>query len=268
MTQDRDRGSAQEPRPVEAQRKQGRIRRRGTDDIAQMDPVQRQRVGAIWADRARSELGAGSGFARVVVHLYDLGARAEVVGLATRASAEEVEHALACRDLAELYLGEPVTMPTPKRIGMPPHRGADDRVRAALHVIGLCCFSETIAVEFMGRQLDASTFEAVRASSSAHLRDEIGHARVGWAHLGSDCHDRKEKRELSRWLARMLRANVEHWLSRIALLPEEGVAGHGYAPRQHFREGVFKACTEVIVPGFDAVGLDAKGAARELRLLM
>lgn len=58
-----------------------------------------------------------------------------------------------------------------------------------------------------------------------------------------------------------------HWLRQVHALPEEGVAGHGYAPRAHFAEGVRKALREVIVPGLAAAGLDATGAARELAAL-
>ena len=66
----------------------------------------RDLFGGIWAERGRSELGAGSGFAQLLVGLYSVGA-------------------------------SPVVMPTPKRVPMPAHRGAEDPIRAPLHGIGL-----------------------------------------------------------------------------------------------------------------------------------
>jgi hypothetical protein len=224
-------------------------------------------LGSIWADRARSELGAGSGFAQVVVGLYAVGARPEVLSLATRAAGEEVDHARACHRLAELYLGEPVDMPRPKKVSMPPHRGATDALRATLHVIGLCCFNETVAAEFVARCLDASEAPSVRRSSSIHLRDEIGHARVGWAHLGSGVLDAADRRRIAGWMPRLVRANGEAWLRRVRTLPERGVPGHGYPPRTDLEAAVRRALRELVVPGLGEAGIDVARAAREAAAL-
>jgi hypothetical protein len=99
--------------------------------------VRRTELGQIWAERARSELGAGSGFAQVLVGLYAVGAVPQVLRLCAEANAPELEHAESCRALAEAYLGEPVSMPRVKKVSMPPHRGATDPIRAHLHAIGL-----------------------------------------------------------------------------------------------------------------------------------
>ncbi len=231
-------------------------------DVARLAPEVRRLVGSIWAERARSELGAGSGFAQVVVGLYEIGAHPEVLALATKAAHEEVEHARACHRLAELYLGEDVAMPAPKRVGMPPHRGATDAVRATLHVIGLSCFNETIAADFVARCLDASEAGAVRRACSAHLRDEIGHARVGWAHLASGVLDAADRRAVAGWMPRLVRANGEAWLSRVRALPMDGVPGHGYPPVAELEAGVREAVREVVVPGLAQARIDASAAAR------
>jgi hypothetical protein len=237
-----------------------------TDDpeLARLPADVRRRVGEIWKERARSELGAGSGFAQVVVSLYSLGAKPEVLALATRAAHEEVEHARMCHELAELYLGEAIEMPRPKKVGMPAHAGATDMLRATLHVIGLSCINETIAAEFVARCLDASEADAVRQASSKHLRDEIGHARVGWAHLASGVLDAADRRAVAAWLPKLVRANARAWHERIATLPEEGVRGHGYPPAAELHAGVRHAFEAVIVPGFAEVRIDATGAKRAL----
>lgn len=232
--------------------------------VERLAPDVRRRVGAIWAERARSELGAGSGFAQVVVGLYAIGARPEVLALATQAAHEEVEHARACHRLAELYLGEEVAMPRPKKVGMPPHRGATDALRASLHVVGLCCFNETIAADFVARCLDASEARAVRESCSTHLRDEIGHARVGWAHLGSGALDARDRAAIAAWMPRLVRANGRAWLSRVRTLPADGVPGHGYPPVRDLERGVREALRDIVLPGLAQVGIDATAASREL----
>lgn len=237
-------------------------RHRRDPKLEALSPAERRRVGEIWKDRAKSELGAGSGFAQVVVGLYAVGAAPEVLALATQAAHEEVEHARACHALAELYLDAPVVMPRPKKVSMPAHRGATDAVRATLHAIGLSCINETIAAEFVSRCLDQSEASAVRESSQKHLRDEIGHARVGWAHLGSDVLDRKDRAAVSRWLERLVRANGALWLERVRTLPEDGVPAHGYPAVRELEDGVRHALRTVIVPGFAHVGLDATGAEK------
>src|SRR5262245_34960025 len=122
-----------------------RARHRDDPLLHALDPRTRTRLGEIWRDRARSELGAGSGFAQTIVGLYAIGSRPEVLALATQAAHEEVEHARSCHALAELYLDERVVMAVPKKVSMPPHRGATDPIRATLHVIGLSCINESIA---------------------------------------------------------------------------------------------------------------------------
>lgn len=227
----------------------------------------RRELAHVWAERARSELGAGSGCAQVIVGLYSIGAVPEVLALATQSAREEVEHAEACHRLAEHYAGAPVAMPRPKKVGMPPHRGATDALRATLHTMGLACFNETIAAEFVAQCLDACEAEVVREATAIHLRDEIGHARMGWAHLASGVLDAADRRQIARWMPRMTRANGQLWLERIALLPEDGVPGHGYPPRAVLAGGVRKALRELVLPGLSHVGIDATGAARELATL-
>jgi hypothetical protein len=237
----------------------------GDEEILRLPSAVREQVGAIWAERARSELGAGSGFAQIVVGLYELGAPSEVLALATEAAHQEVAHANTCRELAELYLGREIALPRAKKVGMPPHRGASDALRASLHVVGLCCFNETIAAQFLARCLDASHAKVVRARTSTHLRDEIGHARVGWAYLGSiGAH---EKRAIAPWLPRLARANGRAWLERVRTLPTEGIEGHGYPPVAELELTVRRALREIVLPGFAEAGLDAKPAERELARL-
>jgi hypothetical protein len=235
--------------------------------VERLPAATRELLASIWAERATSELGAGSGCAQVVVGLYAIGAVPEVLALATNSAREEVEHAQACHRLAELYAGRPVPMPTPKKVGMPPHVGATDALRATLHAMGLSCFNETIAAEFVAACLDACEAETVREATAIHLRDEIGHARMGWAHLNSGILDRNDRKAIAAWMPRLTRANGRMWLRRLTLLPQDGVSGHGYPPRAVLEDGVRRALREIVVPGLAHVGIDATGAAREAAAL-
>ena len=130
-------------------------------------------VGAIWRERAQSELNAASGFAIVATELFELGAPTVVLELATRAVHDEVRHAELCRGLAERYLGEPVPAPIAKRVSMPRHAGADATLVKHLHVVGLCCVNETIAAGFLEACLEATDAPAGSPDKIEVLRRRV-----------------------------------------------------------------------------------------------
>ena len=238
-----------------------------SEDLARVPAETRRLVGAIWAERARTELGAGSGFSQVLVGLYRIGAAPEVLLLASSAARQEIEHAIGCRQLAELYLGAPVRMPRPRQVAVPAHPPATSVLRATLHLVGLSCINEALAVDFVARNLDCSDYEPVREANSTHLRDEIGHARIGWAHLGSGVLDDRERSCLADWMPRLITANAKAWLNRLGVLPERGLPGHGYASVADHRAGALTTLREVVVAGLAHVGIDATAADRAVRAL-
>ena len=222
--------------------------------IAALDPATRSMLGDLWAERAQSELNAGAGFSVVVTELYALGADPAVIRLATRAAHDEVRHAERCQILARAY-GREVRL-KPKAVAMPPHRGADDRLRKHLHVIGLCCINETLAAGFIEACLRACRSRLVRSIHLEHLQDEIDHGRIGWAHLATL--DDATKAAIAPWVPRLIRVNRRHWQLRIAELPEQGVPGHGYPPQARLFEAIDETLTQVVIPGFRHVGIDPR----------
>jgi hypothetical protein len=228
------------------------------EEIEALDPATRALLARIWTERAKSELGAGSGFAIVVTELYALGADPRVLELATAAAADEVKHAALCLQLASAYAGAPVLGPRPKRVGMPRHTGADDVLRMHLHVVGLACINETIAAGFVEACVHAAHAPLVRAIHLEHFGDEIEHGRVGWAHLASSAVDDSTRADIAAWVPRLLRANRTLWRRRIAELPEHGVPRHAYPPRAELLDAVDRAIRDVVVPGFAHVGVRAR----------
>lgn len=210
-------------------------------------------VGAIWRERAQSELNAASGFAIVATELFELGAPTVVLELATRAVHDEVRHAELCRGLAERYLGEPVPAPIAKRVSMPRHAGADATLVKHLHVVGLCCVNETIAAGFLEACLEATDDEHVRPLAKQHLADEVQHGRVGWAHLASV--DAATKQAIGAFVPRLLEANVARWARRLQILPREGIPGHGVPTRERALAALDETVRRVVLPGFESVGV-------------
>jgi hypothetical protein len=223
--------------------------------IEALDRKTRLLLADVWAERAKSELGAGSGFAILVTELYELGADPLVIRLATKAAHDEVRHAELCRVLAEKYRGAPVPMPRPKRVGMPVHEGADETLRMHLHVLGLCCINETIATGFVEACLHTVNAPLVRAIQREHLADEVEHARVGWAHFASDVVDDRTRAAVAEWAPRLVAVNRRIWHERIHTLPEEGVPAHGYPPRVRLVHTVDETIRDVVLPGLRHVGV-------------
>ena len=72
-------------------------------------------------------------------------------------------------------------------------------------------FNETLAAGFVEACLEESEAPLVRTIQREHLQDEVQHARVGWAHLSSASVDAKTRREIARFLPRLLGANLALW---------------------------------------------------------
>jgi len=229
--------------------------------IDALAPESRSRLATIWAQRAESELAAGVAFAAVARELRELDADPVVLELADQAAADEPRHAELCLRLAAAYAGAPAATPPPRAVTLPEHAGAGDALRKHLHAAGMCCINESIACAFIEVCLDDAAGPLVRAIHREHLSDEIEHARVGWAHFASPRVDAATRREVARWLPRLLSANLENWRSRIAWLPADGIAGHALPPSARCFEAARAAVRDVIIPGFAHVGIDAAHAA-------
>ena len=111
------------------------------------------------------------------------------------------------------------------------------------------------AVALVAACLAAAAGPLLAGVHREHIADEIGHARVGWAHLGSTRVDADVRTALIPWLPRLLSANLAVWSDRIGILPEAGVPGHALPPARELRAATIAAAREIIVPGFAHVGL-------------
>lgn len=217
--------------------------------------TERQALAKHWLRRGRSEQRVGIAFAKMVPLLRAVGAHDVVLRLLDLASADERSHAEICVELAGRYAARRLD-PLPLG-GVPlPEFGCDDeRLEAALLVTGMCCINETLATVWIELSLSASTAPLAVAANRAHLRDEIDHARLGWAHLGSDALDPALRDELADCIPGLLSANLPLWLDPDPVIPREGIAGHGQPPHAEIERAVRRAVKELLLPGFRHVGV-------------
>ena len=160
-------------------------------------------VAATCTRRAALELHGAAAFTLVTQDLIDLRADVRIVDLSARAIAEEVRHAEIYRELAKT-LGADVPLPRAEPIPIPKY-GASAEDERMLRVVAMCSINETMACSFLELCLAGATVPHVREAIREVLEDEIRHARIGWAYLGSSDVGARERRVVESALEPLLR---------------------------------------------------------------
>jgi hypothetical protein len=145
----------------------------------------RARVQATWAFRARAEVEAQARFARMATELPGAGATPLVVQGALDAAADEARHHILCLRLAEKW-GDTTArhhVAPRERIG---RSDMEPRDRLLWELVAVCCLSETMNTALMTRCMEVTTEPEIRSTLHELLRDEVRHARLGWAHLAAE----------------------------------------------------------------------------------
>jgi hypothetical protein len=217
-------------------------------------------VAATSERRAELELRGAAAFTVVTGELVALGAETGIVDLSARAIAEEIRHSQIYLELAERQRGERVPEPRIAPIEVPDYPDVDDEVRHVLSVVGMCSVNETMACGFLEACLEGATDPHVCAAIREILEDEVRHARIGWALLGSRRITSAHKRSVSQHLASMISAQLAGWRAQMATLPAGEVASHGCPSAAAIERAAMSTLREVVLPGFAHVGVDASGA--------
>src|SRR6185437_10554110 len=88
------------------------------------------------------------------------------------------------------------------------------------------------------------------------LRDDLNHARIGWAHLASPFVGAEERHHVGRALPTLLRLGHEGWIHEPRAPFDE--PAHGVLGPEGFPALMKKALEEIVLPGFDHVGVDTR----------
>ena len=232
--------------------------------IAALPAAARAVIADIWAGRARSEQRSAQIFAIVAGDLLRDGAVPEVLSLATRAVHDEARHVELCRHVAARYAGAPAPWPAPEPPPVPGFRGASPELTRLLHVVLNTCVAESAGVAFLTACLADATGPTARAAVLEMMRDDVGHARVGWAHLASDRVPAGLRAALPTALPALLAAVRRGYFARCDELPERPPPGHGCAAPAAIRAAIDAALRDVVVPGFAHVGIEVAPARRWL----
>jgi hypothetical protein len=219
----------------------------------------------VWRARAVAELEAAARFDRLATELREVGAVTPVVDMARAAAEDERRHATLCRRLARHFGGPAlveIAPPPPRPVGP---RGLGQRERVLFEVVAMGCVTETLSAAILGGLVERASDPEARAVMLEILRDEVRHARLGWAHLAAE-RARGVGDVISSHLPAMLEATVNDALlaapaTKDATDPDAAaLAGLGSLPigvRRHLFE---ETLCHVIFPGLEHVGIDTRGA--------
>jgi len=231
------------------------------EQIDRLDAASRTRVGEYWRGRASAELRVAAAFSDFGAKLVATGSEPAVLELISASIENERYHATLCEKLASRYLGATIPEPQPGPVRLPAFADVDDATRTALYAAGLCAVNDSIATVWLQHCLARSAAPLARAVNHIHLADEISHARVGWAHLASAFTTPATRAEIARRLPALVRVNVAQWLAS-STLTGGGVPDHGLPDPIEQRDHVLGAVRNVVIPGFDHVGIDVSAVQR------
>jgi len=201
-------------------------------------------VAAAWRARAASEAAAADTFRSIALALEGTPLRAK----AEEAVADELRHAKMCWSLASRIDGDSKAWtPSPSR----------EVKRAPLEVIvGACCVSETLGSAVLRDTLEEDLHDVVRPVVEALLQDELRHAQLGWAVLGSV--DADARRRVSAALPKIVNGALDAWRVRIDAQPRP-YPRYGLPGVQRLEASVRSALAGIVRPGLSRLGLETQG---------
>jgi hypothetical protein len=218
-------------------------------------------AGAAWRFRYTVERDAEARFLSLAARLDALGTPGPVPDLARRAAADERRHAAHCaRIAAELGAEVPDKVPPPAPVAP---ASLDEEDELTYELVAACCVAETVSVAVLTALLPEAEDGALRAVLHELARDEVTHARLGWAHLAAAA-ARSRVGFLGPLLPAMLAGSADEDLfdEGGGDREDEALLALGVLPRAMKRELFLAAIDEVVLPGLARAGVDVAAAKR------
>jgi hypothetical protein len=258
------------PQPKRKRRKPSKVHRDlETIDWSQFErgplsAAKRARAGASWRSRMGQEFLAVGAFATLIHEVAEEGCDPVVLQILTRASSDEVRHAEICRKMAEGIMD--VEIPTRWKgvPSIPKHTTAPPSTRVLLHMVEMCCLSETFTGVFLTEMLSRMPEGSPRMAVESLLEDEIDHGRVGWAYLASRA-QAKELTGLGAALPKMLERTVGGVMAFASANPEAddvAMEALGYLSTSVSASIYRRTLRDVILPGLEQCGIEVSALRR------
>lgn len=224
----------------------------------------RRAAAEAWAFRARVEQEAALRFERLAVVVASFDPGSPVPAMMRRAADDERRHTELCARLAG-SLGSPVTLGP--EVELPPIApgSLDERQAALYEVVAACCITETESMATLTTLMAAEPDPEVREVLHSISKDEVVHARMGWAHLSREA-AAGEVAFLGPLIPGMLAGTINQGLFGAPPADEdpEGLLRLGVLPLDKKREVFLGTLEQVVFPGLERFGVDAEPGRRWL----
>lgn len=208
-----------------------------------------------WRFRTVVERQATTRFAHFAIELGRHGFTT-LAPLALQAAADERRHAALCLELASGLKAPPLANDTGWDAPRLAPRSFDARGALIYEVIAQCCIGETESMATLSTLMELMEPSRYRDAVNAIARDEVAHARLGWALLEQQAQTAAPT-FLQGHLVRMLAAGGAPLLEPAPLgADDEALIGFGVLPHRLKRAVFEQTVREVIVPGLTRAGLD------------
>jgi hypothetical protein len=250
-------------RPVLDLRHAARERAVDLSELPPLTDAERALAMRTWRGRMVNEHISAQVWGALLGQLMRAAVPPEALRGVAEAASDELRHAEQCAAVVEA-LGGTAVAPLPELEAVPEHPDATPLEAALRNLISVGCMSETIAVSIIRAEqaeLDDSVLGQVL---STILADEVAHARLGWGILGrcAPALDAELKARLSAYLVPAFAHQIAHEIPKLPVLDggagaaaQAGVCDGGLA-----RKIFFDTMEQVIVPGLEKAGLDARTA--------
>lgn len=225
---------------------------------AELSATEREVLASLWAADGLMEHASVASFARFALELMSMGAPADLVEAAQRASLDEVEHARSCFGLASRFAGAPLG---PSALDMHGVELARSLPELALAVLREGAIGETLAAALAHEQCAAATDADCRRALERIARDEAAHAVLAWRFL------RYAVDRCGAPLAEELRtaaAAARHFVATPVALSEVVAARYGRLLEHRQVAVVDETWREVIEPALQALSGSTSASAASL----
>ncbi len=226
------------------------------DAIEALRGEDREKLAAIWHQRAAMERRVADSFEVIRDALIRLRAPQALIDLAVRAVDDEYRHTELSRLVASRFAGRELPMPEKLALEVPKHKGASAELRDTLFVVGQCVLNETTAGAFLECCVNHATGPVAVIALRELLSDEIDHGRIGWAHLASL--DHATRSEVARWMFPMAYLNLQIWKKETPYdaAHRDALTQHGAPPAEVIHAALVGALRDLIVPGMKELEMD------------